>query len=224
MPTQHLNLNDPRFAPQRQWLSARQGLLAATALAGLVMLAALGLHALGDRTSAQARQIDADLVPLRAALIKVAAGRTEADLELPALKAVEAGQRRVRTALEAGVAGSREGPAGYLAALARQAPGGVWITGLTLSEDGRSLDLEGRMLDTAQFTDYLRRLNAEPRFKGRPFSQLSLKAAEAASAPAGSTTVASLGPRITDFALRSDATAAAPAAAATATATAGGRP
>ncbi|OYU72850.1 MAG: hypothetical protein CFE45_38945, partial [Burkholderiales bacterium PBB5] len=32
-----------------------------------------------------------------------------------------------------------------------------------------------RMTDASVLTDYLRKLNAEPRFKGRPFAQLTLR-------------------------------------------------
>ena len=110
---------------------------------------------------------------------------------------MDGNQRRIRTALEGGAAGGREGHADYLLALARQASGAVWITGFSVSDDGSAVELEGRMSDTAQLTDYLRRLNAEPRFKGRPFAQLNLKASDAngASLPH------------TEFALRSSAVA-----------------
>jgi hypothetical protein len=53
----------------------------------------------------------------------------------------------------------------------------VWITGLAVSDDGSAIDLEGRMTDSSMLADYLRRLNDEPRFKGRPFAQLTLKSA-----------------------------------------------
>jgi hypothetical protein len=66
-----------------------------------------------------------------------------------------------------------------------------------VSEDGSAVDLDGRMTDTAQFTDYLRRLNAEPRFKGRPFAQLNLKATDASGAALP----------YTEFSLRSSAVA-----------------
>jgi len=214
MARQQLNLNDPRFTPQALPVSARHTLLAASLLASLLLLAATGLQLASARSSTEARRIDAELAPLRSALLKNSGARSEPDPELPDLKALEASQRRIRSALLAGIAGSLEGHAGYLAALGRQAPGGVWITGFAVSEDGSALDLEGRMLDTAQFTDYLRRLNNEPRFKGRPFGQLSLQVNDGGQRPAA------LGaPTITDFVLRS-ASGAAPAA----SAAAGARP
>jgi hypothetical protein len=210
MARQHLNLNDPRFMPQVLAVSARQTVLAGGLLSALLLLGATGLQLASARTSAEAKRIDTELAPLRSALLRNAGNRSEPDPELPDLKALEASQRRIRSALAAGIAGSLEGHASYLAALGRQAPGGVWITGFEVSEDGSAIDLEGRMLDTAQFTDYLRRLNNEPRFKGRPFGQLSLHVNDGGQGPAA------LGaPAITDFVLRS-ASGAAPAASAAA--------
>ena len=65
-----------------------------------------------------------------------------------------------------------------------------------------AIDLEGRMTDSSVLTDYLRRLNDEPRFRGRPFAQLTLKSA------------GSNGERLpwTEFALRSTPAAAGAAA------------
>jgi len=115
--------------------------------------------------------------------------------ELAQLQQLETAQRRVRAALEAGAAGNREGHADYLTALGRQATGSLWITGFSVSDDGAAIDLEGRMTDANVLADYLRRLNAEPRFKGRPFAQLSLR---------GTDTNGSALP-YTEFALRSSA-------------------
>lgn len=195
---QQLNLCDPRFARRSLRFSAQQGLLALGGLALLAVLANVGLHVAAGRALATARQAETDQAPLRARVAALAASAgTGAGSELQQLQALEAGQRRIRGALDGGAAGVREGHADYLAALARQASGAVWITGFSVSEDGGAVELEGRMTDTAQFTDYLRRLNAEPRFKGRPFSQLNLKSSDTSGATLP----------YTDFALRSAAVA-----------------
>ena len=198
--TQQLNLLDARFAPQSLRFSARQGMLV------LVLVgagSALGAQALGwaSRSAAlEAREIQASMLPLKAqrqALAMVGAGSVAA--ELTQLQAVDLGQRRIGAALAAGLAGAREGHADYLTALARQASAALWITGFAVSEDGSAIELEGRMTDANVLTDYLRSLNAEPRFKGRPFAQLSLKAVDGANGA------------YTEFALRSAGGAAAPA-------------
>lgn len=64
-------------------------------------------------------------------------------------------------------------------ALARQASGALWISGFAVSDDGAAIDLEGRRTDSALLAEHLRRLGAEPRFKGRPFAQLDLRSTDA---------------------------------------------
>ena len=196
--TQQLNLLDPRFAPRALRFSAQQGVLAVVVVLLLTVLATGGLHWAAERAAAAGRLAEADQAPLRARVAALGASAANgAGSDLQQLQTLEAGQQRIRGALEGGAAGVREGHADYLLALARQASGAVWITGFSVSDDGSAIELEGRMHDTAQLTDYLRRLNAEPRFKGRPFAQLNLKATDANGAALAHT----------EFALRSTAVA-----------------
>jgi hypothetical protein len=176
---QQLNLFDARFAPQRLRLSAsRAGLV----LAGATLLAWAAAQALlwtAGQAQAETQAVQAGLAPLRAQVAALSARPDGgADAELARLRGMDASQRLVRAALDAGAAGVREGHAELLLALARQASGQLWITGLGVSADGSAIDLEGRMTDSSVLADYLRRLNAEPRFKGRPFAQLTLRGAE----------------------------------------------
>lgn len=176
--TQQINLFDARFAPPRLRFSALHGAALCTGVLVLSGLAAQGLHLAAGSARADAQATQAGLAPLRAEAEALNARRpTGADAELARLRAVEAGQRQVRAALDAGAAGVREGHAGLLVALARQASGQLWITGMVVSDDGAAIDLEGRMTDSSVLADYLRRLNDEPRFRGRPFAQLTLKSA-----------------------------------------------
>lgn len=173
---QQLNLFDPRFAPPRQLLSARHAVLALVGVLVLSWCCAQVLHWAADRAEADAQATQASMGPMRTQVGALGAQRDAgAAAELARLQAADATQRRVRAALEAGAAGGREGHAEVLLALARQASGQLWITGLAVSDDGAAIDLEGRMTDSSVLTDYLRRLNAEPRFNGRPFSQLTLR-------------------------------------------------
>lgn len=195
---QQLNLFDARFAPQRQRCSARRASLALAALLVLTWGGAQALMWSAGQAQAEAQQIQAGMSPLRAQVGALSAQQGGgAAAELARLQALEAGQRRVRAALDAGAAGAREGHADLLLALARQAAGALWITGLAVSDDGSNIVLEGRMRDSAVLADYLRRLNAEPRFKGRPFAQLTLNAVDSNGAALP----------YTEFALRSSGAA-----------------
>ena len=194
---QQLNLFDARFAPQSLRFSARHGLLLVLAVLLGSALIAQALGWASRRATVDAQATDDQMLPLRAQTQALAAtGTSGAGRELAQLQALEAGQRRIHAALASGVAGAREGHADYLVALARRAQASLWITGFAVSEDGTAIELEGRMTDAAVLTDYLRSLNAEPRFNGRPFAQLSLKSVDGA---AGS---------YTEFALRSVASSA----------------
>jgi hypothetical protein len=176
---QQINLFDARFAPARLRFSARQGGLLLAALLLLSWAAAQGLLRAADQAQASAQATQAGMAPMRAQVGTLAARYQDGTAaELARLQAADAIQRRVRAALDAGAAGVREGHAEVLLALARQASGQLWITGLSVSDDGNAIDLEGRMTDSSVLADYLHRLNAEPRFKGRPFAQLTLRGAD----------------------------------------------
>jgi len=177
--TQQLNLYAARFAPRPPRWSARQGLLATACCLGVGALGTLGLQWAAHDALRQAQQLESHNAPLRQRLVDKARQQPamparNLDLDLANLQALEAGQRRIRAALDAGVAGAREGHAEYLVSLARQASAQVWITGFSVSEGGELLVIDGRTTDASALTDYLRSLNAEPRFRGRPFAQFSL--------------------------------------------------
>lgn len=202
---QQLNLFEARFAPTALRFSARHGVAVIAAVLLLSALAAQGLNWAGRRANAEAQATQAATAPLRAELLALAKGRTAATrspggeplndpgLEVAQLQALAAGQRRIRAALDTGVAGTREGHADYLAALARRSSDALWITAFSVSDDGRAIDLEGRMTDADVLTHYLRALNGEPRFRGRPFAQLTLKAVNGGGAA----------PAFIEFSLRS---------------------
>ena len=173
---QQLNLLDTRFAPQPQRYSARQGLLAMGLVLALSVAGTQALRWSSSRAQAENRELALQLTPLKAQRQALgAATQLAPETELAQLRVLEASHRRIAAALDAGVAGAREGHADYLEALARRASASLWITGFALAEDGGDIELTGRMADASVLTDYLRSLNAEPRFKGRPFAQLSLK-------------------------------------------------
>ena len=180
---QQINLFDPRFAPQRLPFGSRHALLASLGALALALLASLALQWAARDSVLQAQALEqrlgAQRAPVPAKGQAAADQQAEGGAEISALRQLEASQRRLRAALDAGAAGAREGHADYLVALARQASAALWITGFSVSDNGEAITLEGRMAEPSVLADYLRRLNAEPRFKGRPFAQLNLASVEA---------------------------------------------
>ncbi|EHR70233.1 hypothetical protein BurJ1DRAFT_1361 [Burkholderiales bacterium JOSHI_001] len=194
MATQQINLDHPALHRQRVPWSLGQGLVA-----GVLLLLALGGASLAlQRSAAQLQaqaQVMKDLASMRPlGLDAAASGPTGSDAgeqELAQLRQLDAAQRRVLSALDTGTAGSPEGYTAYFLALARQAQPTLWITGLAVGADGQALEIEGRMLDAQALPTYLKRLTAEPRFRGRSFAQLQLRSATEAGVP------------VTEFTLRS---------------------
>ena len=200
---QHINLLHAGLLPKREaWRSAH----AAWAVGGvtaLALLAALGLRHLATSRTDQALAAEQALAALQArvAALGVTVHPSRHAAELQRLRAVESGQRQVRTALDSGAAGRTQGYAEYFMALSRQAQPSVWLTAFSVSADGAALELQGRMTEPHRLPDYLRHLNSEPLFKGRTFAQMNLKAVEATAAGV-SPSAPGLASTVTEFTLR----------------------
>ena len=124
--------------------------------------------------------MDRQRIELTARQVAAQAGQAgRIDAELRQLRQREAAERRLQAVLAGGQAGRENGHAAVLQALARQADPAVWITGLSLGQDGDTMELQGRMADAAALPTYLRRLQNEALFHGRQFAQLSLQRIEA---------------------------------------------
>ncbi|OYU98104.1 MAG: hypothetical protein CFE45_17785, partial [Burkholderiales bacterium PBB5] len=124
MARQQLNLLNSHFLPQALRFSARQGVVASAAMLALTLAGAQALGWATRQADDARQQAEAELTQLRPRMAATAATAASAPLgELAQLQQAEATQRRVRAALDAGAAGTREGHADYLLALARQASG-----------------------------------------------------------------------------------------------------
>ena len=194
---QQINLLDASLQRKREPLGSLTGLAAVASTLIVVAALVLGLQHLSAQMAVQAGTLEHTLADLQARSAAVApAPASRRAGELARLRALEAGQRRLRAALESGQAGSTQAYSEYLTALSRQTDGTLWLTGFMVAQDGRSLDIGGRMTDPRQLPGYLRRLNSEPLFRGREFAQLSLKAVDPSAAS---------GSGLAEFTLRSTA-------------------
>ena len=213
---QHLNLLDTSLQRQRDLPGSAAGLLALVATLCISGALTVGLHLKSSQAGVQAAAAEASLGALQAR-VAAAAGKPGSipAAELARLRALESAQARVRAALDSGQVGGTQGYSPYLLALSRQMQGNLWLTDFSVAPDGRSIELGGRMTDPRELPDYLRRLNAEPLFRGREFAQLSLKGM-ASGGTSGGTSGATIGganpgtqsadassPSYTEFVLRS---------------------
>lgn len=181
---QQINLIDLRLMPRTVQFGGRHALYGVLGVLGAGTVAAVALQVLTQQAGAETKQLQQRVASLQAAASAPAPARNSLQPELEQLRQTEAGQRRIQAALEAGIAGDREGPGDYFRALARQAQANVWITGFSVADNGSALEIEGRMAETDQLPAYLRKLNVEPRFKGRSFAQLALNGVDKTSGAA----------------------------------------
>ena len=208
---QQINLFDPSLCRQREWLGSAGGVCMLAAALCVSVALAFGLRVKSSQALVLATAAEAKLDGLRSQVTAAPSARLPSisATELARLRAVESGQARVRAALDSGKVGATQGHSPYLLALSRQMQGKLWLTEFSVASDGRSLELGGRMTNPRELPDYLRRLNAEPLFRGREFAQLSLKAMVSDNAADGAKNVENIGPDYAEFVLRSAANASA---------------
>jgi hypothetical protein len=183
MSNQHLNLLSADLRAQRPWATLRQGVLLLAVLAGLCLAAVPALLLAAHHERAEMARLQTTLAQQREQLQQQLAGlpqdRSSAHDALTErwrlLRGQDAARAQVRQILAGGSAGRTDGHAALLLALARQADPAVWLTGITVGPDGRSLELTGRMADPAAMPGYLERLRREPLLQGRTFAQLQLR-------------------------------------------------
>jgi hypothetical protein len=180
--SQQINLYNPAFEQQRQWLSLNT---LGASLAALVLLIAAASVLSGMRNQAlekQERASAAQLAQLKDQAGKMTAqvgarqrdprlleelGRVQADLDAGA---------EVLAVLQGGALGNTAGYSEYLRAFARQSFDGLWLTGFSITGAGHEVTLEGRALRAELVPDYLKRLNRESVMQGRAFADLSIQA------------------------------------------------
>lgn len=179
--SQQINLYNPAFEQQRQWLSLNT---LGVALATLLLLIAATSVFTSLRNEALAKQERASagqLAQLKDQADKMTAqigarqrdprlleelGRVQADLDAGA---------EVLAVLQGGALGNTAGYSDYMRAFAKQSFEGLWLTGFSIAGAGQEVTIEGRALQAELVPDYLKRLNRESIMQGRAFADLSIQ-------------------------------------------------
>lgn len=179
--SQQINLLLAELRPRRDWLALP--LVAGAALAGLSIIVVAALwQQYRVRTFTELQQgVAAELQGLQQQVQglnqQLAARQPNGALQAE-LEQMRAGLREREEALrqvEGGRLGSDSGYASVMQGFARQVMPGTWLTGFSI-QDG-SIEIRGRILDSAQLPAYIRKLNAEEAFHGRRFATLDMKSA-----------------------------------------------
>lgn len=178
--SQQVNLCNRALLPVKDWLTARNTLLAAVAL--VVLLSAwMGIQTYRlHRETARAQTSAAELAKQRAILDTLSKQVADARNNPVLIHARDELQGRVddrKQILDTLAKGSPEegkGFSDYFRGLAKRTVSGLWLTGFTVGAGGSGLEIRGRMTDQSVLADYIRRLEQEEVFKNIQFSALDV--------------------------------------------------
>jgi len=186
--SQQINLFNPAFRKQREWLSASMLVQALAALV-LIMVVVYGYQyrqvALLDK---QIKSGATSLAQEQASLVKVAAEHAPRQRDAALEKRVAdmeqqlKGEEEVLEVLQSGSLGNTQGYSGYMRAFARQTVNGLWLTEFGIKGAGKEMLLGGRTLRPELVPAYIQRLNQEAATQGRDFAALEIQRPKAETA------------------------------------------
>lgn len=183
--TQYINLYDPSLRQGRDLLSLNNVALSMV----LALLVLMGLAAFGMvRSSEELRSYKIAEAKLRQAQEQLTvfaaqqAGRKQdvaLQNELAEAKEALATKSDVLARLQSGEFGQREGFYPFLRALAQVEPEGVWLTAFVATNEGKAMEIRGRMVNESSLPRYVQALRRQPAFNGRQFTALNVSRVEA---------------------------------------------
>lgn len=191
--SQQINLFNPALRPKKDWLTLSNVVLAAALmLAALMVVGSWGRYKEGLEL-ARFKSQEAQLKATQAQLVELASlqanRRTDPLLEKEVAdkKLLINQKQQVLALLEDGEVGNRAGFAMFMTALARQTPEGVWLTGFDIQSGGKSIRLQGGLINEPALPLFVQHLNQEPEFKGRHFAALQVSPVPPVAAPQAGT-------------------------------------
>lgn len=182
--SRQINLFDASLRKQKDWLSSHY-----LVLATLFAVLAVSLGAAAARWTVASRTQNADSVSTQLKAARAAFSAMTSSLAArksdPALalevKEAELGLLAAQNALGLlrSMTSEQQRPVvgDMMRAFSRAAADGLWLTGFVVSENGKQLEIRGRMSDQALLPTYLHRLESEPVFQGRRFASLDMRGA-----------------------------------------------
>ncbi|MBD3639903.1 MAG: PilN domain-containing protein [Marinobacter sp.] len=177
---QQVNLYTSELRPRQQRLSATRALGVVVAL--ILVIAGYGawLNQEQHQLAQQVRELEAQNARLDEAVASLsdAVERRQPDPELEAaLQRISeslARRQRLLERVEGLAVSPGKGFSPQMAALARQIPENVWLTGIVLEAEPQRIQIEGRTRAMAQVPLYLEQLGEAPAFTGRTFGVFRL--------------------------------------------------
>ncbi|HTN34554.1 MAG TPA: PilN domain-containing protein [Marinobacter sp.] len=177
---QQVNLYTPELRPKKERVQTGAAL-------ALVALVVLGLLVINGITQYQIYQLKARTASLNQQNQNLEQAVTQLSEAVQARQPDSAVQdaldritdtlgrrQRLLNRVEGLVLDSSAGFSSQMAALARQIPDNVWLTGVRLDMQNAQVTIEGRASSGALVPDYLTNLSNEPAFAGRTFGAFRL--------------------------------------------------
>lgn len=177
---QQINLYTSELRPRQQRLSAARAL-------GVVVVFAVAIVGYGAWLNQEQHQMAQQVSGLEeqnarlgdaVASLSEAVARRQPDPELEAalqrISEILARRQRLLERVEGLVVSPGKGFSPQMAALARQIPENVWLTGIVLEAQPQRIQIEGRTRTSAQVPLYLEQLGQAPAFTGRTFGAFRL--------------------------------------------------
>lgn len=192
--THYINLYDPALLRHRQWLTVLNLALALVLVLAVMLAWGAWAHIQAGVLAADAESLDGRLKMARDEALALGGQLSnrradpKLELDLAATKELLGVRQEILATLGQGAAPPPIGHADYLRGLARRSVANLWLTGFSVGPDGTRMEIRGRTLDPALLPEYIRRLNAEPAFRGHRFAALSLAEPPPAPAPSASAT------------------------------------
>ncbi|WP_166266174.1 PilN domain-containing protein [Marinobacter caseinilyticus] len=179
--TQHINLYTDELRPRQEPFQVRHVVVVAMACLLLVVASAAYVryesHTLNTALAGYISQ--QQLLEVRVAELTAAVESRQIDPDLVTAIDELSGNivRRQRLLVEVQrlVGSGGEGFSPYMAAMARQIPEGVWLTGFKIDLRAADVQLSGRTRSGDRVPVYLERLGDEPVFSGRQFARFKLE-------------------------------------------------
>lgn len=182
--SQQINLFNPALLKQEPVFTAvtmarALGLL----LVGVAALGLYGRHSLNEtqqQANATAEVLNGRKLRLATAQSQFAPRARNPEFERRILEgeARVLALRDVAGVFQRGDFGNTGGYAAYLAALARQGGGDLWLTGVSITGAGKQIGLRGRALAPELVPAFIGRLTHEPVMQGKSFGSLRIERAE----------------------------------------------
>lgn len=178
--SRQINLYDPALLRRREWITAGNVLAGVILVCGILFAWGGWLSFRGARLETQVADLERELKAAREESVtlgtQLANLKPDPELErnLAAVKDLLGLRKEMLAELSKGSPQANAPYGDYLRGLARQALGGLWLTGFAVEAGDRRMEIRGRTLDPALVPEYIRRLNAEPAFRGHRFAALSV--------------------------------------------------